>query len=67
MEKLYNKSIEVLKSVQLENGGCLASPKGTRYPHVYTRDHAFCTLGFVSAGLFENAKKALEFVWDRQL
>lgn len=67
MEKLYNKSIEVLKSVQLENGGCLASPKGTRYPHIYTRDHAFCTMGFVSAGLFENAKKALEFVWDRQL
>jgi len=28
MEKLYNKSIEVLKSVQLGNGGCLASPKG---------------------------------------
>ncbi|MBW2990916.1 glucoamylase [Candidatus Woesearchaeota archaeon] len=67
MEKLYIKSIEVLKSVQLENGGCLASPKGTRYPHIYTRDHAFCTMGFVSAGLFENAKKALEFVWDRQL
>ena len=67
MEKLYDKSIDVLRSVQLENGGCLASPKGTRYPHVYTRDHAFCTLGFISAGLYDNARRALMFVWDRQL
>ena len=65
-EEIYKKSIEVLEQVQLENGGCLATPKGERYPYVYPRDHAIIILGFLSAGLVERAKKGLEFVFDCQ-
>ena len=65
--KIYRKSVDVLESVQLRNGGCLATPKGERYPYVYPRDHAVILLGFISAGLMKNAKKGLEFVFKAQL
>ncbi|GAI92584.1 unnamed protein product, partial [marine sediment metagenome] len=65
-DALYQKSVEILKKVQLKNGGCLATPKGTRYPYIYPRDHAIIILGFLSAGLNQRAKKALEFVFDIQ-
>ncbi len=66
-EAIYKKSIEVIKKVQLKNGGCLATPKGERYPYVYPRDHAVIVLGFLSAGLYKRAKKGLEFVFSCQL
>ena len=59
---LYEKSIEILKEVQLENGGCLATPKDERYPYVYPRDHSLIILVFLSAGLYEEAKKGLTFI-----
>ena len=55
-EAIYKKSIEVIKKVQLKNGGCLATPKGERYPYVYPRDHAIIILGFLSAGDYKRAK-----------
>ncbi len=65
-DELYWKSIEVLKKMQLKNGAILASfPKG-RYPYVYPRDHAICILGLISAGLYKEAKKALQFVLKGQ-
>lgn len=67
LKRIYEKSIEVLKKVQLRNGGCLATPKGERYPYIYPRDHSFITLGFLSAGLYERAKKALNFIFNCQL
>ena len=66
-EAIYKKSLEVLNIVQLENGGCLASPPGSRYPYVYPRDHAYIILSFISAKKFEEAKKAFEFVFNAQL
>lgn len=66
-EKIYKKSIEILKKVQLKNGGCLATPKGERYPYIYPRDHSICILGFISAGMHKEAKKALNFVLKSQL
>jgi GH15 family glucan-1,4-alpha-glucosidase len=66
-EALYRSSIKVLKKVQLRSGGCLATPKGERYPYVYPRDNAVCILGFISAGKFREAKKALEFILKTQL
>ncbi|MBR9676727.1 glucoamylase [Candidatus Woesearchaeota archaeon] len=66
-EKIYKKSIEVLKTVQLKNGGCLATPEGERYPYVYPRDHAIILLGFLSANHAKEAKKGLEFVFSTQL
>lgn len=65
-EQIYTKSLEVLKKVQLKNGGCLATLKGERYPYIYPRDHAIIILGFLSAGLNQRAKKALEFVFSAQ-
>jgi GH15 family glucan-1,4-alpha-glucosidase len=64
--EIYEKSIEILKEVQQKNGGCLATPKGERYPYIYPRDHSLILLGFLSAGLYENAKKGLEFILATQ-
>lgn len=66
-DALYRKSVKVLKRVQTRSGGCLATPKGERYPYVYPRDNAVCILGFVSAGLFKEAKRALGFIMKTQL
>lgn len=66
-EKLYKRSIEILKKSQLRNGGCLATPLGERYPYIYPRDHSFCVLGFISVGMFKEAKKGLSFVLSEQL
>ncbi len=65
-KRIYEKSIEVIKSVQLKNGGCLATPKGERYPYIYPRDHSIIALGFLSAGLSERAKRALAFIFSCQ-
>ncbi len=61
-EAVYEKSISILKNVQLDNGGCLATSEDERYPFVYPRDHSLITLGFLSAGLYNQAKKALTFI-----
>ncbi len=66
-ESVYDKSIDVLKEVQLRNGGCMATPKGERYPYVYPRDHAVILLGFLSAGMPKRVRKGLEFVFKGQL
>ena len=65
-EKLYRESINILKKLQLNNGAILASfPKG-RYPYIYPRDHSVCVLALIEAGLFDEAKKALNFVLKSQ-
>lgn len=61
-ESLYNESINVLKKVQNDNGGCLATSEDERYPYIYPRDHSLIILGFISAGLFKEARKGLEFI-----
>lgn len=61
-EKIYDKSIKILKEVQLDNGGCLATAEGERYPYVYPRDHSMILQGFLSANLYDQAKKGLEFI-----
>ena len=65
-KKLYDKSVDILKTNQHKKGGFYASPPGTRYPFVYSRDHSICILGAVSAGLEKEAKKGLEFVLKHQ-
>ena len=61
-KKLYNSCIEVIRQNQHKNGGYYASPPGTRYPFIYARDHSVIVLGALDAGLFKDAKKALEFI-----
>ncbi|MHC1567807.1 MAG: glycoside hydrolase family 15 protein [Candidatus Syntropharchaeia archaeon] len=60
--KLYENSIKIIKENQHKNGGFYASPPGTRYPYIYTRDHSIVILGAVEAGLLKEAKKALKFI-----
>lgn len=66
-DKLYKKSLEIIKSVQLNNGGCLASPPGKRYPYIYPRDHSIILLGFLSAGEYRRVKKGIKFIFSTQL
>ena len=65
-EKLYAKSVKLLKKFQLGNGAILASFPKSRYPYVYPRDHSICTLAFIDAGLIKRAKKALNFIFKTQ-
>jgi len=64
--KLYERSISLIKENQHKKGGFYASPPGTRYPYVYTRDHSVIVLGAISAGLLDEAKKGLKFILDVQ-
>ncbi|MBN1941240.1 MAG: hypothetical protein JW772_03600 [Candidatus Diapherotrites archaeon] len=63
-EALYSKSKYVLRKVQLKSGGLSASPKGTRYTYVYTRDHAIMIPAMLQAGIEEEAKKAIDFALE---
>ncbi len=65
-KKLYKKSVSILKRNQHKNGGFYASPPGTRYPYVYARDHSVDVLGCLSAGLFKQARRGLEFMLKYQ-
>ncbi len=65
-ECLYKKSIRLLCSLQLPNGGILASPHGKRYPYAYSRDHSICLLALLEAGLLERARKGLFFILQTQ-
>ncbi len=65
-EQIYQESLKIIKKLQLKNGAILASyPKG-RYPYIYPRDHAICTLALIDSGFFTKAKKALEFSMEIQ-
>ncbi|MFH1544733.1 MAG: glycoside hydrolase family 15 protein [archaeon] len=66
-ERVYSKSIKLLKELQLKNGGILASPKGQRYAYVYPRDACIAILAFISAGMYYEARKGLEFLFKHQL
>lgn len=65
-EELYRESVNILKKLQLKNGAILASFPKARYPYIYPRDHAVCILALIEAGLFNEAKKALDFVLKSQ-
>ncbi len=66
LQRIYDKSLEILEQIQIPNGGCLASPPGKRYPYIYPRDHCFITLALISAGRLKQAKKALLFILKTQ-
>jgi len=62
-DKIYSKSIEVVKESQFAGGGTGASLKGSRYyGHTYPRDHSYTTRAFVAAGLHIEAKEALRYI-----
>ncbi len=61
MSKMSNakikKSIEVLKKLQLKNGGILATPLNGAYPYIYTRDGVIMTKALNCVGLHKNSEK----------
>jgi GH15 family glucan-1,4-alpha-glucosidase len=59
---LKKKSIKVLKSLQLKNGGILATPLDGGYPYIYTRDGVIITKAFNSVGLVENSERFYYFM-----
>jgi len=56
------KSKKILKSLQLKNGGILATPINGAYPYVYTRDAVIITKAFNKIGLEKNSEKFYYFM-----
>lgn len=65
-KELYECSITIIKENQHKNGGFYASPPGTRYPYIYTRDHSIIILGAIEAGLLKEARRGLKFILEAQ-
>lgn len=59
---LLEKSIKVLRSLQLPNGGILATPKNGAYPYVYIRDGVIMTKALNRVGLCKNSEKFYYFI-----
>lgn len=59
---LLNKSKTVLKSLQIKNGGILATPINGAYPYVYTRDAVIITKALNKVGLEKNSEKFYYFI-----
>jgi len=59
---LPRKVVDILKCLQLKNGGILATPKNGAYPYVYTRDAVFITKAYNRIGLVKNSIKYYNFL-----
>ena len=59
---LTNKSIKVIKNLQLENGGILATSKNGAYPYVYVRDGVIMTKALNRMGLSKKSEKFYYFI-----
>lgn len=58
----YKKNVDIIKNLQLKNGGILATPKDGAYPYVYTRDAVIMTLALNSAGEVEASERYYYFM-----
>lgn len=61
-DALFNKSVNVLQSLILRNGGILATPKEGGYPFVYTRDGVIITKALNRVGLVNESEKFYYFM-----
>jgi glucoamylase len=59
---IIEKSIEVICSLQEENGGILATAQDDAYPFVYPRDASFMTLALNMHGLSDRSKRFYNFL-----
>ncbi len=59
---LVKKSIEVIKDLQLDNGGILATPLDGAYPYVYPRDGVIMTKALNAVGLAKRSEKFYYFI-----
>jgi len=56
------KSIKIIKSLQLSNGGILSTPLNGAYPYVYVRDGVIMTKALNSVGDYKNSEKFYYFL-----
>jgi len=61
-DALFNKSVNVLKSLVLKNGGITATPKEGGYPFVYTRDGVMNSKALNRAGLVKESERFYYFM-----
>ncbi|MBU0466272.1 MAG: hypothetical protein KKF39_01190 [Nanoarchaeota archaeon] len=59
---LLTKSLRILKSLQLKNGGILATPADGAYPYIYPRDSVIVTKAFNVSGLTKRSEKFYRFL-----
>ena len=59
---LVKKSTKIIKSLQLENGGLLATPKIGAYPYIYPRDAVIMTKALNRTGLVKRSEKFYYFI-----
>lgn len=59
---LLKKSVRVLKSLQLKNGGILSTPIKGAYPYVYTRDAVIMTLALNRTANTKSSEKFYYFM-----
>lgn len=62
---LTKKSVKILKSLQLKNGGILATPQNKAYPYVYSRDAVIMTKALNRARLTKRSEKFYYFMRDK--
>ena len=63
---LRKKSLEVINSVSLKNGGIMASPPEARYPYIYPRDLSLILRVLNELGEYERVKRSLDFLLKAQ-
>ena len=59
---LLKRSEEVVKSLQLKNGGILATPKDAAYPYIYTRDSVIISKALNRVGMVGASEKFYYFI-----
>ncbi len=62
LKKIQKKSLGVIDSVYLRNGGIMASPPEARYPYVYPRDLALTLRVMNELKDYRRVKKSLDFL-----
>lgn len=68
IQRLYDRSLQIILESQQGSGGTIASLKGSRYGvNVYPRDHAYAVMALSSAGKYAEAKEGLNFILNVQL
>jgi GH15 family glucan-1,4-alpha-glucosidase len=60
--RLLEKSLAVIKALQEEDGGILATPLDDAYPYVYPRDAVIMTSALNTLGEYERSKKFYRFL-----
>lgn len=59
---LLERSLDVIKSLQEDDGGIMATPRDDAYPYVYPRDAVFMTMALNTFGEYERSKRFYAFL-----